>query len=644
MDRPLPARLEIEPFEGPARGRIRPPGSKSLTNRVLLVAALAEGRSVLTGALIADDTEAMIGCAIGLGAKVDRDATMITVDGTAGVVAPGRPTLHANQSGTTARFVAAALLLAPEPVTLDADPAMRRRPMGPTIDALRSLGGEVDELGDPGSLPFAVHAGRRTVGTMPEVHVPGEGSSQFASGLLIAAVCLPHGLRLIVDGDLVSRPYLDMTVSVMRRFGAVVDEVDDRTWVVQPGRYRGTDVDIEPDASAASYFFAAAAITGGEVTVDGLGAGSVQGDLAFVDVLARMGARVTRTETSTTVSGGPLSGIEVDMSDISDTAQTLAAVSVFAESPTRMTGIGFIRAKETDRIGALVTELTAVGVDATEEPDGIRIVPGGVHGAQVHTWDDHRMAMSMTLIGLRVPGVVIEDPGCVAKTFPTYFEAMESLRPKAAHVRVIAIDGPAGSGKSTVARAVARRCGLGYLDTGAMYRSVAFAALHGNVAPDDAEVVANLARNMELSIDPDGTVVVDGIDATIEIRGPEVTRAVSIVAANPAVREEMRSRQRQWAARHGGGVMEGRDIGTVVFPDARLKVYLDASPEVRASRRSKEVADLSYETVATDLARRDALDSNRTADPLRTAADALVIDTTDLSVDEIVDRIMEHLG
>lgn len=209
---------------------------------------------------------------------------------------------------------------------------------------------------------------------------------------------------------------------------------------------------------------------------------------------------------------------------------------------------------------------------------------------------------------------------------------------------VIAIDGPAGSGKSTVARAVALRLGLDYLDTGAMYRSVAFAALRGGVDPEDLEVVANLARNIDLEVDPGGTVTVDGVDATIEIRGPEVTRAVSIVAANPEVRSEMRARQRQWVARRGGGVMEGRDIGTVVFPDARLKVYLDASPEVRAARRSKEVADLSYETVASDLARRDALDQNRSHDPLRTADDAVVIDTSDLGVEEIVDAIMEHLS
>ena len=209
---------------------------------------------------------------------------------------------------------------------------------------------------------------------------------------------------------------------------------------------------------------------------------------------------------------------------------------------------------------------------------------------------------------------------------------------------VIAIDGPAGSGKSTVAKAVAIRLGLDYLDTGAMYRSIAFAALRGGVDPEDAEVVANLARNIDLEISPNGTVKVDDVDATIEIRGPEVTRAVSIVAANPEVRTEMRARQRQWVAKRGGGVMEGRDIGTVVFPDARLKVYLDASPEVRAARRSKEVSDLSYETVATDLARRDALDQNRTHDPLRTADDAVVIDTSDLSVDQIVDAIMECLS
>ena len=210
--------------------------------------------------------------------------------------------------------------------------------------------------------------------------------------------------------------------------------------------------------------------------------------------------------------------------------------------------------------------------------------------------------------------------------------------------QIIAIDGPAGSGKSTVAKLVSARIGIPYLDTGAMYRSVAFAALRSAVDPEDAESVGNLAREMVLTMDPTGAVVVDGVDATIEIRGPEVTRAVSIVAANPAVRTEMRQRQREWAQAHGGGVMEGRDIGTVVFPDARLKVYLDASPEVRAARRAKEVSDLSYESVASDLARRDAHDQTRAHDPLTVPDDAFVIDTSDLTVDDIVERILDRLA
>jgi len=210
-------------------------------------------------------------------------------------------------------------------------------------------------------------------------------------------------------------------------------------------------------------------------------------------------------------------------------------------------------------------------------------------------------------------------------------------------MRVIAIDGPAGSGKSTVAKALAEALGLRYLDTGAMYRAVAFAAMRRGIDTDEAEPIARLAQEIDLRLAEDGTIKVDGVDATIEIRGPEVTRAVSIVAANPGVREELRSRQREWATKHGGGVMEGRDIGTVVFPDAALKVYLDASPEVRAERRSQEVTDLSYETVAADIARRDALDQGRADSPLRTADDAVVIDTSDLTIAEIVAAVMAHL-
>jgi 3-phosphoshikimate 1-carboxyvinyltransferase len=232
-----------------------------------------------------------------------------------------------------------------------------------------------------------------------------------------------------VDGLLVSEPYVAMTVAVMAAFGVEVAHPDDRTWVVEPGDYRGVTYAIEPDASAASYAFAAAALLDGELTIAGLGEGSLQGDLAFVDHLERMGAEVRRGRDRTTVRGtGQLHGIEADLRDVSDTAQTLAVVAAFADSPTRITGIGFIRGKETDRIGDVVTELQRLGVDAEEEPDGLVVRPGPLRSATIQTYDDHRMAMSFALAGLRSPGVRIADPGCVAKTFPGYWQLLEAFR------------------------------------------------------------------------------------------------------------------------------------------------------------------------------------------------------------------------
>jgi 3-phosphoshikimate 1-carboxyvinyltransferase len=261
--------------------------------------------------------------------------------------------------------------------------------------------------------------------------VRGDVSSQFLSGLLLSGPAMRTGLVARLVGDLVSEPYVDMTVAVMAAFGVEVQRPDDRTWVVEPQTYRATDLAIEPDASAASYVFAAAALLGGRATVDGLGAGSLQGDLGFVDVLEAMGAQVDRGPSSTTVTGhGGLRGLEVDMRQLSDTAPTLAVVAAFAEGPTRMTGIGFIRGKETDRVGNVVAELRRLGVDADEEPDGltVRPRPGPLRPATIHTYDDHRMAMAFALAGLRSEGVQIADPGCVAKTFPGYWHLLEGLR------------------------------------------------------------------------------------------------------------------------------------------------------------------------------------------------------------------------
>jgi 3-phosphoshikimate 1-carboxyvinyltransferase len=253
-------------------------------------------------------------------------------------------------------------------------------------------------------------------------------SSQFLSGLLLAGPCVRGGLRVELTTPLVSAPYVAMTAAVMDAFGASV-EGDGEAWVVPEGRYRAATYAIEPDASAASYFFAAAVLTGGRVTVPGLGPGTLQGDLAFVDVLERMGAVVERHDDRTTVAAGPrLAGIEADLSELSDTAQTLAAVAVFADSPTRVRSIGFVRAKETDRLAAVVRELHRVGVQAEETDDGFVVHPGTPRPAVVETYDDHRMAMSFALLGLRVPGIAIADPGVVGKTFPGFWDALEGLR------------------------------------------------------------------------------------------------------------------------------------------------------------------------------------------------------------------------
>jgi 3-phosphoshikimate 1-carboxyvinyltransferase len=413
-----PGALAVEPLAMRPDATVALPGSKSLTNRALVAAGLADGTSRLGGALLADDTEAMADGlrALGAGVRVTGDA--LVVDG--GARRPGAVAVDARLSGTTSRFLLPVLALAEGPATLDGGAPLRRRPMGPLLDALRSLGASVE--GD--ALPVTVRGPMRG-GT---VHLPGDVSSQFLSGLLLAAPRIDGGLRVEVTTPLVSAPYVAMTAAVMGAFGVEVAR-DGDAWVVPGAPYRATDYPIEPDASAASYFFAAAVLTGGRVTVPGLGRGSVQGDLAFVDVLERMGATVERLDDRTTVAGGArLTGVDVDLSALSDTAQTLAAVAVFADGPTRVSGIGFVRGKETDRLAAVVQELRRVGVQAEETADGFVVHPGTPRPAVVETYDDHRMAMSFALLGLRVPGIAIADPGCVAKTFPGFWDALDGLR------------------------------------------------------------------------------------------------------------------------------------------------------------------------------------------------------------------------
>ena len=424
----LPDPYEIVPLDARPDVDLEVPGSKSVTNRALIAAALARGRSRLRGLLLADDTEAMLAALTELGFAIDVEASGPTavVAGSAGVVPAVTARVDVRLSGTTARFVAPLLALAEGTFELDGGEPFRARPMGPVLAALRTLGARVEDLGHPGHLPVRVTSdGIR--GRM--LRVAGDTSSQFLSGLLLAGPACPDGLEIELTTDLVSERYVELTIATMVEFGAQVERPTQRRFVVPPTGYVGTDTVIEPDASAASYFLAAAAITGGRVRVRGLTAASRQGDAGFARVLERMGAAVTIDERGTQVQGtGRLRGIEVDLGAMSDTAQTLAAVAVFAEGPTRVTGIGFIRAKETDRIHAVVTELQRCGIRAEAEPDGFVIHPGTPQPAVISTYDDHRMAMSFALLGLRVPGLRIADPGCVAKTFPTYFSVLERLR------------------------------------------------------------------------------------------------------------------------------------------------------------------------------------------------------------------------
>jgi 3-phosphoshikimate 1-carboxyvinyltransferase len=415
-----PEVASIEPVSGTLDATVVPPGSKSITNRALVAAALAGGRSTLHGALVADDTEAMVDCLRRLGFGIATTGTTIVVDGAGGRIPAATAVLDARQSGTTARFVAPVAALGHGSYKLDGAPRMRERPMADLVGALRALGARVS--GD--RLPFTITATGLAGGS---VVVAADASSQFASGLLLAAPAMAEGLQLRLRSAPVSRPYLALTVEVMRAFDAHV-VAGRESFTVAPGGYRPTTFTVEPDASAASYFFAAAAICGGTVRVPGLGRRSNQGDLAFVELLARMGATVEQTDDTTTVTGAaPLHGIEADMADLSDTASTLAVVAAFASTPTRVTGIGFIRAKESDRVGGVVRELRRLGVDADEEADGFVVRPGAFRPARVHTYDDHRMAMSFALVGLRIPGVEIEDPACVAKTFPDFFSTLSGL-------------------------------------------------------------------------------------------------------------------------------------------------------------------------------------------------------------------------
>ena len=426
----MPALLAIPSISGPVTGTARPPGSKSITNRALVCAALARGRSILTGVLDSEDTRVMAAglAALGAGIEADWEAGRVRVAGTGGTIPAREAVIDCAASGTTMRFLSAVCGLGHGTYRLDGTARMRQRPIGDLLDALRGLGIEA-AAESPGECPPVVIRSQGLRGGRARVR--GGTSSQFASGLALAAPCAADGLELEFEGRLVSLPYLEMTRRVMEAFGGRCLVEGDRVWRIPAGGYVGRDYEIEPDASAASYFAAAAAITGGCVRIEGLGRDSLQGDIGFCDALERMGCEVGWEPRAVTVSGRAARGIEIDMNAISDTVPTLAVVALFAAGPTAIHNVAHVRDKETDRIGDLVRELRRLGADVEERADGLTVWPAGeatpLRAARIRTYDDHRMAMSLALAGLRIGGVEIEDPACVGKTFPAYWRHLGRL-------------------------------------------------------------------------------------------------------------------------------------------------------------------------------------------------------------------------
>ena len=425
---PGSAAIAVAPLTVPPDAVIAVPGSKSISNRVALLAALATGRSTLDGVLFSDDTRHMATALAALGVVVtaDEPAARLVIDGCGGRWPARAAELFVGNAGTAMRFLVAALCLGDGTYRVDGTARMRERPIQELLDALAPLGGAAVSERASGAPPVVVRAhglrgGRTTLDT--------GRSSQFLSALLQVAPYAAQDVEIALTGALIAEPYVDMTIAVMAQWGVTVARDGARFRVRAGQRYRAQAYAVEPDASSAHYFWAAAALSGGRVRTPGLSRASLQGDVRFAGLLEQMGAEVTWEADAITVRGrGPLGGVTVDMNGFSDTAPTLAALAPFASGPVRIDNVAHLRLQESDRLAAVASELTRLGARVEERPDGLTVWPSALHGAAIETYDDHRIAMAFALVGLRVPGVSITDPGCVAKTFPDYFARLERLR------------------------------------------------------------------------------------------------------------------------------------------------------------------------------------------------------------------------
>jgi 3-phosphoshikimate 1-carboxyvinyltransferase len=653
--------LDLPPLRA-AAGTVRLPGSKSISNRVLLLAGLSEGTTAVHDLLDSDDTAVMLVALKALGCGIEQQADgVLQIAGIGGQLATKQAKLFLGNAGTAMRPLTAALSLLTATqggdFELSGVPRMHERPIGDLVDALRGLGCEVACLGNEGYPPLKL-TGPSTLKLAEPVKVRGDVSSQFLTALLMALpLVAEHDVVIEVIGELISKPYIQITLTLLERFGIQVRrEGWQRFTIPAHSRYRSPGaVHVEGDASSASYFVALGAIAAVDkpLRIEGVGSASMQGDVRFVEAAQAMGAQVNAGPNWLEVRRGawPLKGIELDCNHIPDAAMTLAVMALYADGPTKLTNIASWRVKETDRLAAMTIELRKLGATVEEGADWPRIDP--LHNwkaASIHTYDDHRIAMCFSLAAFNglvtehATPVRIEEPHCVAKTFPDYFETLfEIVSASVSDIPVLTIDGPTASGKGTLADEVAHALGYAVLDSGALYRAAGLAASRAGVDLEDGKAVAATARAMDLRF-AKGRVFLAGEDISDELRLESSGVNASRVAAYPPVRRALNQLQLDFR-RAPGLVADGRDMGTDVFPDAGLKIFLTASAATRAERRHKQLIakgiSANIESLRQDLESRDARDKTRAASPLHPAHDALMLDNSAQTIEESKDLVLD---
>mgnify|MGYP003607938973 FL=1 len=647
-----------------AAGEVLLPGSKSISNRVLLLSALSLGTTTVYDLLASDDTRVMLDGLRQIGCEVEESGSTVRITGLGGRKPVSPCSLFMGNAGTAMRPLTAALALLGGEFELSGVPRMHERPIGDLVDALRQLGCHIDYLGNPGYPPLRIAHGNGVpaLALNQPIQVRGDVSSQFLTALLMALplIATQTAVHIEVVGELISKPYIAITLQLLARFGIQVHHDNWQRFTIPAGsQYQSPgSIYVEADASSASYFIALGAIASSaeasnSIKIQGVGLDSIQGDIRFVEAAQAMGAKVTGGPNWLEVQRGawPLKAIDLDCNHIPDAAMTLAVMALYATGTTTLRNIASWRVKETDRIAAMANELRKLGATVQEGADYIQITPPAStehwKAASIHTYDDHRVAMCFSLATFnpaQLP-VRIEDPKCVAKTFPDYFEAFlgTAVLP-AQRIPVICIDGPTASGKGTVAAEVAKRLGYHFLDSGAMYRITAYAALQAGLVIDAAHetAIAQLAKSLPVRFDG-GRVYLGNEDVTDAIRTEEAGMNASRVSALPSVRTALVDLQHGFQ-RLPGLVADGRDMGTVIFPDAPLKVFLTASAACRAERRYKQLISKGFQAniddLRADLEARDARDSSRSVAPLKPAQDALVLDNSTLTIEQAVNQVM----